>query len=110
VWGSQCRPFVVRFGGLFDKVSACLAASYVFLACLWGICNDFYSLTAVWLAEKPANAKLTFGYHRYEVLGAVTSVFLIWFITGILVYEAIDRIIHPEKVDGAPPHCAASFA
>lgn len=61
------------------------------------------SLTAVWLAEKPANTKLTYGYHRYEVLGAVTSVFLIWFITGILVFEAVRRVLHPETVDGALP-------
>lgn len=58
------------------------------------------SLTAVWLAEKPASTSLTYGYHRYEVLGAVTSVFLIWFIAGILVYEAIQRVIHPVAVDG----------
>ena len=64
-----------------------------------------HSLVAVWLAEKPPNAKLTYGYHRYEVLGAVTSVFMIWFITGILVYEAIQRTITPEKVEGECRDC-----
>jgi zinc transporter 2 len=67
---------------------------------VWRAC----SLTAVWLAEKPATAKLTFGYHRYEIFGAVLSVFLIWAITGVLVYEAIMRLVHPPKdVDGASP-------
>lgn len=31
-----------------------------------------------------------------EVLGAFVSVFLIWIITGILVYLAIDRIIRAD--------------
>lgn len=31
-----------------------------------------------------------------EVLGAFVSVFLIWIITGILVYLAIDRIVRAD--------------
>ena len=56
----------------------------------------------MWLAEKAPTAKLTFGYHRYEIMGAVASVVLIWGITGVLIYEAIRRFIDPpESVDGA---------
>ncbi len=59
------------------------------------------SLSAVWLSEKAATTRLTFGYHRYEILGAVASVVLIWAITGVLIYEAINRFINPPKhVDG----------
>jgi hypothetical protein len=35
-----------------------------------------------------------------EVLGALASVLSIWLVTGILVYEAIDRIINPVFVNG----------
>ena len=35
-----------------------------------------------------------------EVLGALASVLLIWLLTGVLVYEAVLRIINPEPVDG----------
>ena len=32
--------------------------------------------------------------HFTEVVGAVVSVLIIWVLTGVLVYEAILRIIH----------------
>ncbi len=46
-------------------------------------------------------------FHRVEVLGALVSVLSTWLVTGILLWEAIDRIRHPVEVDGrreAPPH------
>ena len=55
----------------------------------------------MWLAEKLPTAKLTYGYHRYEIMGAILSVILIWAITGVLIFEAIERFINPpESVDG----------
>lgn len=42
----------------------------------------------------------SYGYHRVEVLGALASVLMIWLVTGILVVEAIQRIINPEEVNG----------
>lgn len=51
------------------------------------------SIFSVWYATKPASKKLTFGYHRSEVLGAIGSVVLIWGITIMLLYEATHRII-----------------
>jgi zinc transporter 2 len=54
------------------------------------------SLFAVLLGERPPTSTHTFGYHRIEVIGALVSVLLIWLLTGILVYEAILRIITPE--------------
>jgi Co/Zn/Cd efflux system component len=35
-----------------------------------------------------------------QVLGALASVLSIWLVTGILVYEAIDRVMHPVHVNG----------
>lgn len=54
------------------------------------------SIFAVWVSNKPPTKKMSFGYHRAEVLGAVASVFMIWFLTGILVYLAIIRIINND--------------
>ncbi len=34
------------------------------------------------------------------MLGALASVLSIWLVTGILVYEAVDRVRHPVRVDG----------
>lgn len=34
--------------------------------------------------------------HSAEILGAVFSVLIIWILTGILIYMAIDRIVHQD--------------
>ncbi|CAN6696037.1 unnamed protein product [Malus baccata var. baccata] len=48
-----------------------------------------------------ATSYQSFGYHRLEVLSALFSVQLIWLVSGILIYEAVDRIVHTkEKVNG----------
>jgi cobalt-zinc-cadmium efflux system protein len=57
-------------------------------------------LFAFWIAARPSTPQMTFGYHRAEILGALTSGLLIWFLTAILVYEAILRIAEPPQVQG----------
>lgn len=39
---------------------------------------------------------MSFGWYRAEVIGALTSVLLIWVVTGILVYMAVQRVITKE--------------
>lgn len=51
------------------------------------------SLFSLWMATRPATRKMSFGWYRAEVIGALTSVLMIWVVTGILVYLAIERII-----------------
>ena len=34
-----------------------------------------------------------------EVVGAVVSVLIIWVITGVLFYEAVQRVIHPIEIN-----------
>eukprot|EP00124_Ichthyophonus_hoferi_P001210 Ihof_evm3s58 gene=Ihof_evmTU3s58 len=58
------------------------------------------SLFALWIAGRPASKTMSFGYSRAEILGAIMSVFMIWVLTGVLIYEAVQRTIHPEPVDG----------
>jgi len=50
------------------------------------------SLFALWLGTRKPSKKLSFGWHRAEVMGALLSVLIIWVLTGILVYEAIMRV------------------
>ena len=35
--------------------------------------------------------------HTTEVMGAMVSILIIWVITGVLFYEAILRVLHPER-------------
>ena len=56
------------------------------------------SFGAIYLSQKPKNAHRTFGQARYEVMGAVATVLIIWTLLGVLIYESIERIIHLDKV------------
>ena len=58
------------------------------------------SIFALWLATRAPTSRLSFGFHRAEILGALISVIMIWLLTGILVYEAVQRIREPEDVNG----------
>ncbi|XP_067111733.1 proton-coupled zinc antiporter SLC30A8 [Osmerus mordax] len=56
------------------------------------------SLFSLWLSSRPATHRLSFGWHRAEILGALLSVFTIWLVTGVLVYLAIERIVNDDYV------------
>ncbi|XP_018507279.1 metal tolerance protein B-like [Pyrus x bretschneideri] len=57
-----------------------------------------------------ATSYQSFGYHRLEVLSALFSVQLVWLVSGILIYEAVDRILHnKEKVNGLLMFSVAAF-
>ena len=57
------------------------------------------SLLSIQMATKSPNSSMTFGYHRAEILGALISVFLIWGLTVVLVWESINRILNPDLID-----------
>lgn len=57
------------------------------------------SLMSLQMATKSPNSSMTFGYHRAEILGALISVFLIWGLTVVLVWESINRILNPGLID-----------
>ncbi|XP_044476331.1 metal tolerance protein 1-like isoform X2 [Mangifera indica] len=52
------------------------------------------SLFSLWASGWEANPRQSYGFFRIEILGALVSIQLIWLLTGILVYEAIARLIH----------------
>ncbi|CAB3401534.1 unnamed protein product [Caenorhabditis bovis] len=54
------------------------------------------SIFAIRCARMPASKRLSFGYARAEVLGALTSIIILWVLTTILVVIAIERIINNE--------------
>ena len=51
------------------------------------------SMMSIWIAQKAHTEHYTYGYHRAEVLGALSSIFVIWAIIYYLVYEATWEII-----------------
>lgn len=59
------------------------------------------SLFSLWAAGWEANPRQSYGFFRLEILGALVSIQLIWLLAGILVYEAIIRLIQDTgEVDG----------
>ena len=40
------------------------------------------SLIAIHMAARPKSQKMSFGWHRAEVLGATVSILAIWLVTG----------------------------
>ncbi|KAL0901113.1 hypothetical protein ABMA27_006435 [Loxostege sticticalis] len=54
------------------------------------------SLFSLWVASRPATRRMPFGWYRAEVIGALTSVLLIWVVTGVLVYMAVQRVIYKQ--------------
>ncbi|KAF3454636.1 hypothetical protein FNV43_RR05084 [Rhamnella rubrinervis] len=68
------------------------------------------SLFSVWASGWKATSNQSFGYYRLEVLGALLSVQLIWLISGLLIYEAVNRILYKSaKVNGVLMFAIAAF-
>lgn len=84
-------------GGIYSNSLAIISDAAHMLSDLVGF---VVSLIALNLARRRPTDVLTFGFHRAEVLGALANCFIIWVITIYLVYEAIERVRHPEEVDG----------
>lgn len=57
------------------------------------------SLISLCLTKLQTNRKYTFGYHRFEVIGALFSIFLIWIATFYLIFESINRFKNPKKIN-----------
>lgn len=94
-----CFLFMVGevVGGLYAGSLAILTDAAHLLSDLAGFLIGIFAL---WWSSKSPTARHSFGFHRAEILGALLSVLLIWLIAGILLYEAVDRILHPQTVDG----------
>nr|XP_014289868.1 zinc transporter 2-like isoform X2 [Halyomorpha halys] len=54
------------------------------------------SLFAIWVGQRKPTRTMPFGWHRAEVIGALTSVLTIWLVTGILVYMAAMRVVNND--------------
>ena len=63
------------------------------------------ALFAMWLAERPATTKRTFGFHRIEVLVVLLNAIALWLLASWILYEAWERFIgltqgHHHELDG----------
>jgi solute carrier family 30 (zinc transporter), member 2 len=93
-------------GGYFTSSLALLSDAFHMLTDVIGYS---ISLVSIILALSPASTKLPFGRKRLEVLGALSSIFLLWVLTLGLVYEAFERLKNPKVIDGRNMFIMAVF-
>lgn len=84
--------FIVFILGGYLSSSLAIATDAAHL--LTDFASFMISLFSLWMATRPPTKTMSFGWYRAEVIGALTSVLLIWVVTGVLVYLAVERIIH----------------
>jgi len=56
---------------------------------------------ALWIAQRPASATSTFGYHRVAILTALFNALTLMVLAVFIGIEAVQRFLHPEPVAGA---------
>lgn len=90
-----CVVFMIAeiVGGIYSNSLAIATDAAHLLA---DLASFMISLFALWIAARPSTKRLSFGWYRAEVIGALTSVLMIWVVTAILFYMAIQRTINRD--------------
>ncbi|EGR27315.1 hypothetical protein IMG5_197830 [Ichthyophthirius multifiliis] len=60
------------------------------------------TITAIYVSRIEANKKMTFGYHRAEIIGATFSILIIWGLIIWMFLEGIERLMNPPQIQGVP--------
>ena len=85
-----------------EVVGGLLANSLALLSDAGHVVTDIFALGLAWFAtvqaERPPNARKTFGYHRVGILAAMVNAVTLIVIAFAILLEAIQRFQHPEKV------------
>ncbi|WP_040726805.1 cation diffusion facilitator family transporter [Thiomicrorhabdus sp. Kp2] len=99
-------------------IAAVITASYMLVEIIGGLwvnsialvadgvhmMTDAMALAVAWwgyhIAQKPANARMTFGYQRFQILTAFINGFTLLLIVGGIVIMAIHRFFEPQEVMG----------
>lgn len=68
------------------------------------------SLFSLWASGWEATPRQSYGFFRIEILGALVSIQIIWLLTGILIYEAVQRLLYESgEVKGVLMFAVAAF-
>ncbi|XP_053694907.1 proton-coupled zinc antiporter SLC30A2-like [Sabethes cyaneus] len=96
-----CVVFMIAeiIGGIYSNSLAIATDAAHLLA---DLASFMISLFALWIAARPSTKRLSFGWYRAEVIGALSSVLMIWVVTAILFYMAVMRTIEQNfELDGS---------
>ncbi len=85
-----------------ELIGGFLANSLALLSDAGHVVTDIFALGLAWFAtaqaERPANAKRTFGYHRVGILAALVNAVTLIVVALVILWEAIQRFQHPEPI------------
>ncbi|EDW89826.1 zinc transporter 2-like [Drosophila yakuba] len=85
-----CIFMIIEFLGGYVAGSLAIMTDAAHLA---SDCISFViGLVAIWIGSRPPDERMSFGYKRFEVIGALASILGIWFVTTLLVVVAVQRI------------------
>lgn len=70
--------------------------------------NSVPLLVAFYLARRAANRRYTYGYHRAEDVAGIFIVLSIAFSAGYILWESVNKLIHPQPLDNLPWVAAAA--
>jgi cobalt-zinc-cadmium efflux system protein len=103
----------------FDRafvIGIALNAGFVVAEVVWGIAAGSLALladaghnladvlgltlawTSVWLARRPATATFTYGLRRSSIMAALANAVLVLVATGMIAWEAFERLSAPQSV------------
>ncbi|GAB6049620.1 CDF family zinc transporter ZitB [Hydrogenophilus islandicus] len=99
------QAVLLTFGfAAIEAVTGWMAGSLALLADAGHMVTDGLSLAlalgASWLANRPANARYSYGYGRAELLAALINAAAMLAIVGAIVWEAWERFHTPQPIDG----------
>ncbi|MBR9814045.1 cation transporter [bacterium] len=87
-----------------EAVTGWLANSLALIGDAGHMLTDSLSLAvgalAAWASKRPPTARLSYGWQRTEVLGALFNVIFMYAIVAVIIYAAIKRLIDTPDVEG----------
>ncbi len=85
-----------------ELIGGIISHSLALLSDAGHVLTDIFALGLAWFAsvqaERPANARKTFGYHRVGILAALINALTLIFIVLAIVWEAVQRFLYPEAI------------
>ncbi len=89
-----------------EVIGGLLSGSLALLADAGHMLTDSAALALAWLAfrvaQRPADARRSFGYRRFEVLAAFANALALFAIVAWILFEAVQRLLDPVEIHGAP--------
>ncbi len=89
---------------IVEVIGGILSGSLALLADAGHMLTDTMALAlaavAFHVSKRPADRKLTFGYHRFQILAAFVNGLSLLLIVGWILFEAVQRFLSPTDVMG----------